>query len=151
MAYSSTLSTSMWNCSSVCCETEWADGSSLIRWAARAILHLNRVATHVRFPPWRQLRGKKSFSAWLLNPALGDFLASVRLREIEGRADRDDAGGINFRVRHVVMTLDMIEVDGLGDTGLLIKVHQVTLQARVIDDAPDVALEVAVINRVESN
>src|SRR5438874_5863714 len=118
MAYSSTLSTSMWNCSSVCCETEWADRSSLIRWAARAILHLNRVATHVRFPSWRQLRGKKSFYARLLDLALGDFLASVRLREIERRTDRDDAGGINFRMSHVVMPLNMIEVDGLGDTGL---------------------------------
>src|SRR5438067_595730 len=107
MAYSSTLSTSMWNCSSVCCEKEWADGLSLIRWAARAILHLNRLGAHLRFPPWRQIERKKSFLARRSNPALGDFLASVRLREIERRADRDDAGRINFRVRHVVVTFDM--------------------------------------------
>ncbi len=73
----------------------------------------------------------------------------MRLREIERRANRDDAGGINFRVRHIIVTLDMIEVDGLGDTGLLIQVHQVTLEVRVVDDAADVAFEMTVINRVE--
>ena len=40
--------------------------------------------------------------------------------EVERRSDRDNAGGINFGVGHVVMTLDMIEIDRLGDTGLLI-------------------------------
>ncbi len=83
------------------------------------------------------------------NPALGDFLASVWLCQIKRRSDRDDAGGINFGVRHVVVTLDMIEVDSLGDTGLLIQVHQVTLEVWVIDDAADVAFEVTVIDDVK--
>ena len=47
------------------------------------------------------------------------------------------------------MTFDMIEINRLGDTGLLIQVHQVTLEVGVIDDAADVALEVAVINDVK--
>lgn len=111
--------------------------------------HLNRVAAHVRFPPWRQIEREKELLGRLLNPALGDFLASVRFREIERRADWDDAGGINFGVRHVIVTLDMIEVDGLCDTGLLIQVHQVTLKVRVIDDAADVAFEVTVIDDIE--
>ena len=51
---------------------------------------------------------------------LSDFLASMRSREIKHGTDGDDAGRINFRVRHVVMTLDMIEIDGVGDAGLLI-------------------------------
>src|SRR4029077_6184165 len=89
------------------------------------------------------------FLARLSNPALGDFLASVRLREIERRADGDDAGGINFGVRHVIVTLDMSEGDGLGDTGLLIQVHQVTLEVRVIDDSADVAFEVTVIDDIK--
>src|ERR1700720_1067080 len=126
MAYSSTLSTSTWNCSSVCCGTEWADGWSLIRLAARAILHLNRLAAHLRFPPWSEIRRENS-SPRVQFFDLEDLLASVRLREIKGRANRDDAGGINFGVRHVIVTLDMIEVDGLGDTGLLVQVHQITL------------------------
>ena len=54
-----------------------------------------------------------------------------------------------MRVRHVVMALDMIEVDGLGDARLLIQVHQVTLEVGVIDDATDVAFKVTVIDDVE--
>ena len=69
--------------------------------------------------------------------------------QVERWPERDDSGGINFGVRHVIMTFDMIEINRLGDTGLLIQVHQVTLEVGVIDDAADVALEVAVINDVK--
>ena len=47
------------------------------------------------------------------------------------------------------MTLDMIDADCFGDSRLLIKIEQVTLQVRVIDDASQVAFEMAVINHVE--
>ena len=69
--------------------------------------------------------------------------------EVERWPERDDSGGINFGVRHVIMTLDMIEINRLGDTGLLIQVHQVTLEARVIDNTTDVAFEVTVIDNVK--
>ena len=54
-------------------------------------------------------------------------------------------------VRHVVMTLDVIEIDGIGDAGLLIQIHQITLQIWVIDNTSQIALEMAVIDRVEPN
>ncbi len=57
--------------------------------------------------------------------------------------------GLISRVRHVVMALDVIEIDRLGDAGLLIQIHQITLQIWVIDDAPQIALEMPVINDVE--
>ena len=57
---------------------------------------------------------------WKPELRLSDFLASMRFREIKHGTDGDDAGRINLRVRHVVMTLDMIDVDGVGDAGLLI-------------------------------
>ena len=49
------------------------------------------------------------------------------------------------------MPLDVIDADGLGDSGLLIKIEHVTLQTRVIDNAPEIAFEMAVINDVEPN
>ena len=49
------------------------------------------------------------------------------------------------------MTLDVIEIDGVGDAGLLIQVHQIALQIWVIDDTPEIALEMAVIDGVEAN
>ena len=72
-------------------------------------------------------------------------------REIKRGTNRHDASGINFGMRHVIMPLDVIEVDRLSDAGQLIKVHQITLQVRVIDNAADVALKMAVINNIEPN
>ena len=73
----------------------------------------------------------------------------MRFGQIEFGADRYDAGGINFCLRHVVVTLDVIEIDGLGDTWVLVQIHQVSLKIWVIDNASDVALEVAVIDDVK--
>src|SRR5476649_1947740 len=77
--------------------------------------------------------------------------ASMGTREIERWTERDNACRINFGVRHIIMALDMIKAHGLGDSRLLIQVHQVALQVRIIDDAADVTLEMAVINDVEPN
>ena len=73
----------------------------------------------------------------------------MRFPQIKHGTNGNDAGGINFGVRHVVVALDVIEVDRVGDAWLLIEIHQIALQIWVIDDAPQVALEVAVINGVE--
>ncbi len=80
-----------------------------------------------------------------------NLLAAVRLREIDNRSERHDSGGINFFVRHVVMALDVIDADGLGDSRLLIEIEQITLQIRVVDDAPKIAFEMPVINGIEAN
>src|SRR5438094_4735258 len=73
------------------------------------------------------------------------------LGEIEERADQDDPCRIDFSVRHVVMALDVIKVHGISDARLLIQIQQVTLQIPIVDDATQVAFEMAVINRVETN
>ena len=44
----------------------------------------------------------------------------MRLREIEERTDGNNAGGINLSVRHVIVALDMIEIDRVCDSWLLI-------------------------------
>ena len=75
----------------------------------------------------------------------------MRLREIEQRADGNDTRRVNRSVRNVVMAFDVIKVDGIGDAWLLIQVHQVSLQVGIIDNAPQVAFEMAVINRIESH
>jgi hypothetical protein len=46
-------------------------------------------------------------------------------------------------VRVVVVAFDVVEVDRRRDPGLLIQVHQVPLQVRIVHDAADVALEVS--------
>src|SRR5882724_6099095 len=82
---------------------------------------------------------------------LAQSLAIVRFPQIKHGTERNDAVRVNLRVRHVVMTLDMIEIDGIGDARLLIQIHQITLQIWVIDNSAQIALEMAVINRVEPN
>src|ERR1700676_942687 len=79
------------------------------------------------------------------------LLAAMRAREIKRGTKRNDARRINIRVRHIIMTLDVIEVDRLRDPRLLIKIHQVALQIRIIDHPPDVAFEVTVINDIETD
>ena len=63
----------------------------------------------------------------------------------------DDAGWIDVVVGDVVMPLDVVEVDGVGDTVGLIEVFEVAEEVRVVDDAPEVALEMAVIDGVEAH
>ena len=47
----------------------------------------------------------------------------MRLRKIKRWPNRDDPRGIDLRVGHVVMTLDVVEVHGVDDAGLLIQIH----------------------------
>ena len=57
--------------------------------------------------------GRKSFP---------EELTAVWKREIKGRTDGNDARWIDVVVSKIVVALDMIEVNGLGDTRLLIKI-----------------------------
>jgi hypothetical protein len=47
------------------------------------------------------------------------------------------------------MTLDVIKIDGVGNAWMLIQIHQIILQIWVVDDAPQIALEMPVIHHVE--
>ncbi|MNL89338.1 hypothetical protein D3C87_2195960 [compost metagenome] len=49
------------------------------------------------------------------------------------------------------MPLDVVNVYRLRDAGLLVEIQQVALEIRVIEDAPDVAFEVAVIDSIKAH
>ena len=68
---------------------------------------------------------------------------------MDNRPERHDARGINFLVRHVVVTFDVIDAHGLGDSGLLIEIKHVALELRIIDNPSEIAFEMAVINDIE--
>ena len=63
----------------------------------------------------------------------------------------DDTGWIDVVVGDVVMPLDVVAVDGVGDAVGLLEVFEVAEEVRVVDDAPEVALEMAVIDGVEAH
>lgn len=52
---------------------------------------------------------------------------------------------------HVVVPLDVIDADRLGDSRVLIEIEQITLEIRIIDDASQIAFEMPVINDIEAN
>jgi len=71
--------------------------------------------------------------------------------EVESGADGDDARGVDIVVSDVVVALDVVEVDGVSDAGMLVKIHEVALEVGVVGDAADVALEVAVVHGIETH
>jgi len=66
-------------------------------------------------------------------------------------AKRDDTGRIDVVVGDVVMPLDVVEVHGVGDAVGLIEVFEVAEEVRVVDDSPEVALKMAVVDGVEAH
>ena len=53
-------------------------------------------------------------------------------------------------VCHVIVTLDMINVDGVSKAGMLVQVARIAPQVRIIDESPQVAFEVTVVYGVEA-
>src|SRR6266446_7754182 len=71
--------------------------------------------------------------------------------QVEHGSDRHNTRWINRVVGHVIMALDVIEIDGDRDAWLLEEIHEIALQAWIIEDATEAALKVDVVNNVEPN
>src|SRR5688500_11103466 len=63
----------------------------------------------------------------------------------------NNARGINIIVGHIIMALDMIEIDRTRDPGLVVQVAQVSVEMGVINYAPQVAFEMSVVHGIESD
>src|SRR3974390_1157164 len=88
----------------------------------------------------------------LENDQLVDVLAALCRRvEIQGRSQRYDTGRIYSAMAHVIVPFDMQKVHCRWDSGQLIDVARIGPEIRVIDDPPNVALEMSMIDRVEAN
>lgn len=70
-------------------------------------------------------------------------------RQILFGSDRDYAGGIDGAVGDIVVPLDMVEVHGFSNAVGLVEVFEITEEVWVVDDSSDIALKMAVINRIE--
>ena len=64
----------------------------------------------------------------------------MRRIQLDLGSDRHDAGRVNGIVCHVIMMLDVFEVDGRSDARLLKEVHQIALQVGIIENAPEAFL-----------
>ena len=65
------------------------------------------------------------------------------------RTERNDPGGIDVVVRDVIMPLDVVEVDRVGDAVDLVEISQVAEEMAIVDDPAEVALEMAVVDGIE--
>ena len=70
--------------------------------------------------------------------------------EILVRAKGDNTGRIDVVVGDVVMPLDVVEVHSVGDAVGLIEVFEIAEEVGVVDDPPDVAFEMTVVDSVEA-
>ena len=72
-------------------------------------------------------------------------------RIIDHGSHRHDTVRIDGFVAGVVVRLDVGDVDGPGDAGMLVQVPGVVPEIRVIDEPAQVALEMPEIHRVEAH
>ena len=75
----------------------------------------------------------------------------MRTRQIKLWSDGNYLGRIDVIVGDVVMLFDVLEVDGLGDSWLLIQIPQVAVQVGIVHDSAKVAFEVPVIDGIEAH
>lgn len=70
----------------------------------------------------------------------------MRRRVVDRRSHGHDTARVEGTMTAVIVPLDVLEVHGPGDAGHLIEAARVGPQVRVVDDAPDVALEMTEID-----
>src|SRR4029077_5498986 len=65
----------------------------------------------------------------------------MRSIEVDRRSSGNDPRRIELRLRHVVVTLDVVEDDGAGDAGRLEQIAQISREGLEVCNPLDVALE----------
>src|SRR5690606_22679479 len=71
--------------------------------------------------------------------------------EVPDRPGGHDAARVDGAMAPVIVPLDVLEVDGVGDSGLPVQVAREARQVGVVDEPPQVALEVPVVHGVEAD
>ena len=85
------------------------------------------------------------------SPPLRLPVVAASHRKVENRSGRHDARWIDVLVAFVIVMADMVEVDCLSHPIEIIDVAGEAPERRIVDDTADVAFEVTVIHRVESD
>ena len=75
----------------------------------------------------------------------------MRRFEIQRRAERHDAARIDVAHADVIVPLDVIHVHRLGHARHLIKLAHIVRDVRIVDDAAQVAFEMAVVDGIKAN
>ena len=94
---------------------------------------------------------ERSWRTYLTACPLAEAFPAMRGRQILVGTEGDDMGRIDVVVSDVVMPLDVVEVHGVGNAVGLIEVFEVAEEVRVVDDPPEIAFEMAVVDGVEAH
>ena len=70
--------------------------------------------------------------------------------QILNRPYRHDPGRVHRVVAGIIMPLGVVEIAGVGNPRPLVKITHVSRQVGVVGDAPDIALEMTMIDEVEA-
>lgn len=82
---------------------------------------------------------------------LGQMVTSMWCGQILAGSDRDNTGGIDVVVRHVVVPLNMVEIHRVGDALGLVEILEIPEEIGVIDDSPDITFKMSMVDGVEPN
>ena len=75
----------------------------------------------------------------------------MRAVEVQQRADGDNAGRVDVFMRHIIVSLDMVEIDRLSNARKLVEILKITGEMGIVDDASKVALEMAMVDSIEAD
>ena len=97
---------------------------------------------------WRRRRPQVSIFRGL-RTRCEEKLAAVRRQEIELGSDGDDAGRVDRRVAAIIVRIDMREIDGRGDSRVLVEFPGVIPEIGIVDDPPKIAFEMPDIDGIK--
>jgi hypothetical protein len=69
--------------------------------------------------------------------------------KVTHRSDRNDAARVEPGMAHIMVVLDVQEIDGLPDIGVLVERARIVPKSGVVCERPAVALEIPVIDGIK--
>ena len=73
----------------------------------------------------------------------------MRRGEVLHRTERNDSRRIDIVVRDVIVPFDVVEVHRLGNAIGLVEIFEIAEEIAVVDNPPEVALKVTMIDGIE--
>ena len=113
---------------------------------------MNEVIPTLPADPANSVQIVSAATRWMTN-VLGSrrSAAANSIEKVHRGADWNDAGWIDAAVTLIIVVLNVVEVDRVGNAGSAIEISCIVGERGIVGDAPHVAFEVPEINRIETD